>query len=85
MQLINVFYVSDFRKKGKFMFKKYFLLFTILVLISSSVMAKDGGGAPDAPPVPGEHTPPDNPIDGGLGILLVLGIGYGVKKLREKE
>lgn len=26
---------------------------------------------------------PDAPIDGGLGLLLAAGIGYGVKKVRD--
>ena len=29
--------------------------------------------------------PPNNPIDGGIGILLALGVGYGIKKLRDKK
>ena len=28
--------------------------------------------------------PTGSPIDGGLGILLTLGIGYGIKKFRKK-
>lgn len=27
----------------------------------------------------------DNPIDGGLGILLGAGVAYGAKKLRDKR
>jgi len=31
-------------------------------------------------------TPPDNaPIDGGLSLLIAGGVGYGVKKIREKR
>ncbi|MDE3235823.1 MAG: hypothetical protein KGO81_07705 [Bacteroidota bacterium] len=30
-------------------------------------------------------TPSDAPIDGGLSILIAGGIGYGVKKMREKK
>ena len=61
-------------KKGKFMLKKYtvILLFMLFVSFSSNVF---GQGDPFPPP------PPNNPIDGGIGILLALGIGYAVKKL----
>ncbi len=50
---------------------------------------------PGPPPPPGDHGSTGNqgpagaPIDGGLGILLALGAGYGAKKLyharKEKE
>jgi len=41
---------------------------------------------PNPPVVPGDHghagdVPVGAPIDGGLSILLVLGAGYGAKKL----
>lgn len=60
------------------------------MLISASLYAD-----PPAPPPPGGHGSENNeapagaPIDGGLGILLALGAGFGAKKLyalrREKE
>lgn len=28
---------------------------------------------------------PDAPIDGGLGILLAAGVGYGIKKMRDNK
>jgi hypothetical protein len=28
---------------------------------------------------------PDAPIDGGLGILLAAGIGYGIKQIRDRK
>ncbi len=71
------------------MLKKYllFLSFTMLIFISSSVFAQEGGG--DGPPAPGGGpggaTPPPNSIDGGLGILLAIGVGYAVKKLRKED
>jgi len=32
------------------------------------------------PPPPG-----DTPIDGGLGLLLAAGVGYGIKKYRNRK
>jgi len=61
------------------MLKKYSLLivFVVLVLASSTAV----GQTP-----PGGHVPPpNNPIDGGLGVLLALGIGYAINKLRKKN
>ena len=63
------------------MLKKYSLLivFVVILLTSSTVFAQ-------VTP-PGGHVPPPNPtpIDGGLGALLLLGIGYAVKKLRKED
>ena len=28
---------------------------------------------------------PDTPIDGGLGLLLVAGVGYGVKRFKDRK
>ena len=72
------------------MLKKYlvFLSFALLVLTTTSVFAQGGGQGPPAPGGGGpidNGTPPANPIDGGLGLLLVVGIGYGVKKLRKED
>ena len=60
------------------MLKKYLLLilFILLVFVSSDILAQSP---------PGGHVPPPNPIDGGLGILLALGVGYAVKKIRDKR
>ena len=33
----------------------------------------------------GPPTPPEAPIDGGLSLLIAGGLGYGVKKIREKR
>lgn len=69
------------------MLKKYlvFLSFTLLIFLSSNVFAQGGEGPPAPGGAPGGHVPPPNPIDGGLGILLALGIGYAVKKLRKED
>ena len=43
------------------------------------------------PPPPGEHGEPGNqnagnaPIDGGLGVLLVLGAAYGSQRLYDRR
>ena len=61
------------------MLKKYLLLiiFILLVFVSSDILAQGP---------PGGHVPPPNtPIDGGLGILLAFGVGYAVKKIRDKR
>ena len=29
------------------------------------------------------ETDPDIPIDGGVGVLLAIGVGYGLKKMRD--
>ena len=59
------------------MLKQYLLLilFILLVFVSSDIMAQGPGVVP----------PAETPIDGGLGILLALGVGYAVKKIRDKR
>lgn len=67
-------------------FKKLLLTFTFLVasLFMFSAMADEPMDNPPPPPG-GGHGGGGNsqgaPIDGGLGILLALGAGYGAKKL----
>lgn len=59
---------------------KYILLqsiFLMIVLLLPSLLQAQPGGLPGNP---------DNaPIDGGLSLLIAGGVGYGVKKLREKR
>ena len=59
------------------MLKKYLLLifFILLVFVSSDILAQRPGVVP----------PPNTPIDGGLGILLAFGVGYAIKKIRDKR
>jgi hypothetical protein len=68
--------------------KKYniFILLAAVIffLCSSSISAF--ADEPNPPIVPGGHgqagdVPVGAPIDGGLSILLILGAGYGAKKL----
>ncbi len=54
---------------------KIIYLFIILVSISNLLHAQ--------PPGPGGDN--DAPIDGGLSLLIAGGVGYGVKKIREKR
>ena len=50
-----------------------------LSIISVGAFADDPGNAP------GGLDPDNAPIDGGLSLLAAAGIGYGVKKAREKK
>ena len=53
------------------------LLITAMALLPQLLMAQIGGGG-------GEGTGnPDVPIDGGIGLLVAAGIGYGIKKTRD--
>lgn len=50
----------------------YKILFTLAILLTSTILLGQGPGAP-----------PATPIDGGLSLLLAAGALFGVKKLRE--
>ena len=58
------------------------IISTCLMLVFCTISV-----AQDPPPPPGDHgsagnqTPSGAPIDGGLGILLAIGAGYGGYKL----
>ena len=62
--------------------KKLFNIETLIIilvfLLFPSILHADdlSSGFPDNP---------DAPIDGGLSLLVAAGVGYGVKKLREKK
>jgi hypothetical protein len=60
------------------MIKKYvtLILFVIFFTLTSNIYAQ--GPAPPPPP-------PDTPIDGGIGSLLLIGIGYAIKKITDKK
>ena len=54
------------------------LLITTVALLPQLVMAQIGGGGG------GDGTSnPDAPIDGGIGLLVAAGVGYGIKKTRD--
>ena len=62
------------------MMKNRFLIFPIMFMVAlpGVLMAQTFGGPPS-------FTPDvlDNPIDGGLGLLLGAGAAYGAKKIRD--
>lgn len=49
------------------------LMMIIGIILPYIVLAQDPGGGPDAP------------IDGGVSVLLAAGIGYGVKRYRDRN
>ena len=60
------------------MLKKYSLLIVLVVFTSGAVFAQ-------VTP-PGGHVPPPNtPVDGGLGLLLAIGVGYAIAKLKKQD
>lgn len=36
-------------------------------------------------PIFAQPTPPSAPVDGGLSLLVAGGVGYGLKKMRDKK
>tara|TARA_R110002073_G_scaffold40547_6_gene115424 strand:- start:83865 stop:84056 length:192 start_codon:yes stop_codon:yes gene_type:complete len=63
------------------MLKKYvtLVIFLSLLFTSSEMIAQKKVDPPSPAPPP----PPGLPIDGGVALLLIAGVGYGIKKLRE--
>ncbi|MCX6283146.1 MAG: hypothetical protein NTW31_02760 [Bacteroidetes bacterium] len=58
----------------------YFSLIAFFICFSMAVLA-DGPGPPPPPGDPSGHGGPvGGPIDGGLGILLAMGVAYGGRK-----
>ncbi|MCX6186875.1 MAG: hypothetical protein NTU43_07760 [Bacteroidetes bacterium] len=49
----------------------------LLLAVAAQAQPGAGGGFGD--------DPIDVPVDGGLSILAVAGIGYGIKKLKERN
>ena len=50
-----------------------------LLLLFPLIMIAQDTGLPGPPPPP----PPGLPIDGGLLFLLIAGVAYGVKKIKD--
>ena len=42
-------------------------------------------GGPPCTGDPGDPCDVDTPIDGGLGLLIAVGVCYGIKKLRDEQ
>jgi len=66
--------------------RKKFILLMILLAIITCCSLYTYADEPNPPIVPPEHgaagdVPLGAPVDGGLSILLLLGAGYGAKKL----
>ena len=53
------------------------ILFTVLPNINTKAQSQFGGGDPSGDP--------DAPIDGGVSLLIAAGIGYGIKKNKERK
>jgi len=61
----------------------YFSLIAFFICLSMAVLA-DGPGPPPPPGDPGTGGGPvGSPIDGGLGILMAMGVAYGGMKYRK--
>jgi hypothetical protein len=54
------------------------LLFVTLSVLPGTIHAQ-------GPNDPSDITDPDAPIDGGVGLLVAAGIGYGIKKVRDNQ
>jgi hypothetical protein len=59
---------------------KQLLSASIMLLLAIAAQAQPGGGGGGF-----GDDPIDVPVDGGLSILAVAGIGYGIKKLKERN
>ena len=58
----------------------YFLLIAVFVSLSMAVLADPPTPPPDPSQGGGHGGPVGAPIDGGLGILMAMGVAYGGKK-----
>ena len=75
--------------------KKIYFIFTFLLSFGLSVAQSSKDYKANTPdyssqkidPIPTVPPPPPNPIpiDGGMGFLLAAGVGYGLKRIREKK
>lgn len=58
---------------------------SLFMLFSNGLFAQPGGGPPPPPPSHGQEDNQDGPLGTGLGILALLGIAYGAKKLYDAK
>lgn len=64
--------------------KKYYRLLYLMIPLFILFNLLSYADPPDPPPPPGNHGLGGNssaPVDGGSGILLLMGIGYAAKKI----
>ncbi|MGB3618371.1 MAG: hypothetical protein WBA12_09640 [Catalinimonas sp.] len=59
------------------------LLSTALLL--GGLLFTQSAAAQGAPPPPVPADPPAIPVDGGLGLLLAAGLGYGINHARRRK
>jgi len=59
--------------------KKKYLLTITLILFYTIITSAQGPPGPGGPPPP----PPGLPIDGGITFLIIAGVAYGIKKIRD--
>ena len=61
--------------------RKWFLILTVLFVVMSVLPVTIQAQPND----PVDITDPDAPIDGGVGLLVAAGIGYGIKRVRDNQ
>jgi hypothetical protein len=57
----------------------------VLLLAGATAQAQPGSGGPGPGTPTTPVTPTDVPLDGGASLLLAGGVGYGLKRLRERR
>ena len=62
------------------------ILALVLSLLNSTIMQAQVSGGSGSPPPPPPTPPPELPLDSGILLLVIAGIGYGsyvaIKKIR---
>ncbi|NEW79855.1 MAG: hypothetical protein GZ086_10620 [Gelidibacter sp.] len=66
------------KKVKVFLLSFCFMLISVVAYSKKKPPTPEEGGAPPPPP-------PGLPIDGGLSLLLVSGVAYGIYELRRKK
>jgi hypothetical protein len=71
--------------------KSYRFLVPAIIMLILSLISEKSMSQPDPPPLPDQHesngnkSPQGAPLDGGSGLLLFLGIAYGVIKVTGRK
>ncbi len=63
--------------------KGFAVLIALLILIPGSAFAQQSGEPGNSGPTPGAQA--DVPVDGGASLLLAAGVGYGIKRIRNRK